>query len=652
MGRLNFNKRLARYRVKKTFKESIEPEEILLDAARSSKLGGQKIEVPISRNNFRIFLAIVFGGFLLFSGQAAYLQVYKGFYFSEAAEKNHIRSVPVLASRGIIYDRSMRQLVYNVPSFDLVISLPDLPQSSADRQAIFDKVTNLTGVDREEIKDILRKAELKKTSVATVFEALDHEKLLMLQEEIGNWPGFRIEENTTRQYVSPLSFSHILGYLGKLTLVEAEKNPNYFLTEKIGKNGLEFFYEDTLRGVPGEKLVEVDALGHAKRELSENKPQDGRGLVLSIDNFLQESFFSAASKVLKENKLKRAAVVAMNPKTGEILAMLSFPDFDNNSFAQGLSVKNYAELSQNPDRPLFNRAVSGQYPPGSTIKPIIGSAALQEKVVNPLTKVSDISGELILTSQYGSGSTRFGDWKAHGVVDLYSAIAQSCNVYFYTVGGGYGNIKGLGLERLEKYFKLFGFGKMLGIDLPGEGDGLVPSEAWKKQVKNEPWYMGDTYHISIGQGDLLVTPLQMAAATSAIVNGGKILAPHLVDKIIDSDKNIIKTVEKKVLSENFIDPANLTVIKEAMRQTVTVGSARLLNNLPIALGAKTGTAQVAGQRNSNAWATAFAPIDDPQVVMAVLVENAGEGSQIAVPIIKGALEEYFARQGEANFNKK
>src|SRR3989339_414494 len=554
ISRLKLDKTFTRYRVKKTFKENIEAEEILLDATRSDKLGEQKIEVPISRNNFKIFLGIILGGFLIFSGQAAYLQLFRGDYFSQAAENNYIRSLPVLASRGIIYDRSMKQLVYNIPSFDLVISPQDLPAAANDRSLVISKVSKLTGVSQEEIKDILRRTELKRLPVAIILEALGHETLLALEEKINDWPG----------------------------------------------------------------------------------------LVLSLDEFLQESFFTAVSKTLEKWKLKKAAVVAIDPKTGGVLAMLSFPVFDNNSFAQGLTAETYAELSQSADRPLFNRAISGQYAPGSTIKPLIGAAAIQEKVVTPLTKVNESTGELIILNQYSlEVAYRFGDWKTHGVVDLYSAIAESCNVYFYTIGGGYGSIKGLGLGRLEKYFKLFGLGKTLGVDLAGESDGLVPSEDWKKQLKNESWYIGDTYHISIGQGDLLATPLQMAVATAAIVNGGKIIQPHLVDKIIDSDKNVIETIKTNVLSENFISQTNLSIIKEAMRQTVTDGSARLLNDLSVKVGAKTGTAEVVGQRNTNAWATAFAPFDNPQVVIAVLVENAGEGSQMAIPIIKEVLLKYF-----------
>ncbi|KKT27245.1 MAG: Penicillin-binding protein [Parcubacteria group bacterium GW2011_GWA2_43_9b] len=355
----------------------------------------------------------------------------------------------------------------------------------------------------------------------------------------------------------------------------------------------------------------------------------------------QDALYNNLQTTLQKMRLKKAAAVALDSKSGGVLAMASFPSFDNNLFAQGFSSKDFSGLLGDATQPLFNRVISGQYSPGSTVKPLIGSVALQEKVVMPRTTIFD-PGQIMLVNQYNPGIIyTFADWKAHGVVDIYSAIAESCDVYFYTVGGGYGNIKGLGIEKLEKYFKLFGFGADLGIDLPGENNGLVPNEQWKQQIKKEDWYTGDTYHISIGQGDLLTTPLQMAAATAAILNGGKVLRPRVVDKIIDSDKNVVNTIEPKVLRQDFIDQANLDVMKKAMRQTVTEGTAQILNDLPVATGAKTGTAQVAGNNNPNAWGVVFAPYDDPQMVIVVLVEGAGEGSQVAMPVIKETLKEYY-----------
>lgn len=633
-----------KYFIKRTFKESIEPEEILLDAEKSSEMAEQRIEVPIKQWVFKFFLCAVILGFLILVAQSFRLQIMNGAYYKSLAEKNRTRSIPIFASRGIIYDKSMKQLVFNSPCFDLVLNPLDLPHSLEDRQVVFKRVIDLAGFNREEIDGIFKNIDLKSFQPVLIAGNLEHEKVLKLEANLDQLPGFRIEKNITREYSDPFYFSHILGYMGKLGADEIRKNQDYFLTEKIGKNGLEFFYEKTLRGLPGEKLFEVDSLGDWKSQIVENQPQNGLNLVLFLDGDLQKKLYDSIGKVLQSNKLKKASAVAIDPKTGGILAMVSFPSFDNNIFAQGISTKDYTLLINDSAQPLFNRSVSGQYSPGSTIKPMIGAAALQEKVVLASTKIND-PGELVLVNQYNPNIVyRFPDWKTHGIVDIYSAIAQSCDVYFYTIGGGYGNIKGLGIDNLEKYFKLFGMGEPLGVDFPGEANGLVPDPQWKESVKKEQWFTGDTYHLSIGQGDLLVTPLQLAAATASLANGGKLLAPRLVDKIIDSDKNVItQIVTPEILRENFIDPNYLSIIKKAMRQTVTGGSAILLNDLKINVAGKTGTAQVAGQKNSNAWFTAFAPYDNPQIALVILVEDAGEGSQISVPIAKDVLEWYFSK---------
>ncbi len=639
------NKALARLKVKTIFKESIEPEEIFLDATKSTDLEGRKIEVPIEPSAFRIFSFIILAAFLVLFGRAAYLQLKQGQYFQSLAENNRTRILPIFASRGIIYDKNFKQLVYNAPSFNLIVSLPDLPRDLTARQAVVARAAELTGVPVHEILADISSINLRYGPSVIVVENLEHEKLLTLQAGLAELPGFSVEQNIARQYIEAPKYAHIMGFLGRMTESDIRKKTTYFLTEKIGKNGLEAFYEEILRGQPGQRFLEVDSLGRLKGEVAEQPPQDGQGLVLTIDSRLQEALYDSLKNALQSRRLKKAAALALNPSNGGVLAMVSFPSFDNNIFSQSLSSEESMILLDDPAQPLFNRALSGQYPPGSTVKPLIASAALQEKVVSPAAKIFD-SGELTLANQYNPEIVyRFADWKAHGLVDIYSAIAQSCDVYFYTIGGGYGKIEGLGIERLAKYFKLFGFGRLLGVDLPGEGAGLVPDEQWKQAVKQEDWYAGDTYHVSIGQGDLLVTPLQLAAATAAILNGGRVMTPRLVDKIIDSDKNVIKTIESKIVSQDFIDDANFAVIKKAMRQTVTDGSALLLNDLPIAVGAKTGTAQVAGDNLPNAWGVAFAPYETPQMVIVVLVESAGEGSQVAMPVIKEALQEYYSARG-------
>ncbi len=638
----NQNKKIGNLRVRKNQKESIEPEEILLDAAKSPDLENQKIEVPLAPRTFKIFFAVILTGFLILSGQSFYMQIVKGSTYERLAEKNYTRTYPILASRGIIYDRDQKQLVYNIPSFDLVVSLPDLPRDQKERSLVIDKAAAIVGIPPAQITAQLSQIDLKNTQSISVAGNLEHDKILELEAKLPELTGFALEKNAVRQYLFSPYFSHILGYLGKLELDELKENQDYFMIESIGKEGLERSYERVLRGQPGQQLMEVDSQGKEKNLISETQPKSGENLILSVDRELQQTLYDSLSNTLKQLQLKKAAAVAMDPRSGAILAMVSLPSFDNNLFAQGISMQDYQNLENDPTKPFLNRTISGQYAPGSTIKPVIGAAALQEKIITPSTKINDSTGELVVPNQYNPQIVyRYPDWKAHGIVDIYSAIAQSCNVFFYTVGGGYGNIKGLGLENLTKYLKLFGFGEKLGIDLPGEESGLVPDEGWKQKVKNEPWYLGDTYHLSIGQGDLLVTPLEMAATTAVIANGGKLFRPKLVDKIVDSDKNIIETIQPEILRENFISEENLSVIRKAMRQTVTAGSALMLNSINVAVAAKTGTAQVAGQENSNAWATVFAPIENPQIVLAILVENAGEGSSVAIPIAKEVLEKYF-----------
>jgi len=638
----NHNKKLQDYRIKKNLKVLIEPEEILPDATKSPELEDQKIEVPIRPKIFRWFGLLIASGFLILASQTGYLQIIKASIYQQLAEHNRTRAIPIFASRGIIYDHNQKALVYNVPSFDLVATVQDLPRDEANRTSVIDKAAAILGIGSNQIMEQLAKIDPKITQSVSVSNNLDHEKILALKAQLSDLPGFRIEENSVRQYIEAPNFSHILGFLGKLEVPDLKENPDYFMTEKIGKEGLEATYEKILHGQAGEQLFEIDSQGKQKGLISQTAPQPGDGLILTIDSDLQRVLYGRLNEELKNLKLNKAAAVAIDPENGAILSLVSLPTFDNNLFAQGISAQDYNALENDQAKPFLNRVTSGQYAPGSTIKPVIGAAALEEKVVTPSTKIDDAFGELVLLNQYDPQIIyRYPDWKAHGIVDIYSAIAQSCDVYFYTVGGGYGNIKGLGVDRLDKYFNLFGLGSKLGIDLPAEADGLVPTAQWKQEQKNESWYTGDTYHISIGQGDLLVTPLQLAAATAAIANGGTLYQPHLVDKIVDSDKNIIKTIEPQILRDNFISSQNIDVIKKAMRQTVTAGSALLLNSLAVSAAAKTGTAQVAGQEKTNGWFSVFAPYPDPKIVLVILIENGGEGSQVAAPVAKEVLDWYF-----------
>jgi penicillin-binding protein 2 len=310
--------------------------------------------------------------------------------------------------------------------------------------------------------------------------------------------------------------------------------------------------------------------------------------------------------------------------------LVSLPAYDNNLFAKGISSKDYALLLNDKDHPMVNRAVSGTYPSGSVIKPVVSAAALQEGVITPNTTVDTSSGAIKI------GQWVFPDWKIHGVVDVKKAIAESNDIFFYAVGGGWQNIKGLGIKKLDEWLKKFNFGNPTGIDLPNEASGLVPDDAWKRKVKKEAWYIGDTYHLSIGQGYFLSTPLQVANATATIANGGQVIKPHLLDKVVDNNGNIKQIYKKEVVRENFIDPRHLQTVREGMRQMVTAGN--LFQNFPVAVAGKTGTAQYGlNNENDHAWFTCFAPYDNPEIVVTAIVEGGGHGYYAAVPVAQKIL---------------
>lgn len=300
--------------------------------------------------------------------------------------------------------------------------------------------------------------------------------------------------------------------------------------------------------------------------------------------------------------------------------------------------------------PLFDRAIAGKYLIGSIIKPLIASAVLQEKIIDPNKKINDDKGKIIIQNPRDpSASTTKNDWAIHGLTDMRKAIAESCDVYFYTVGGGYGTQKGLGPTKMKEYLDLFGWDKKTGLDLPGEVAGFVPDKDWKKQVWKTSWWDGDTYNMAIGQGFLQITPLEVANSMAAIANGGKLLQPQAVQKIVDKNKNTVQEMSPKVILDNFIDPQNLQVVREGMRQTVTgvnspQASAPDLNSLPVSSAAKTGTAEL-GNDHYNNWITVFAPYDNPQIVLTVLMENVKGVQKTVIPVAKNVLEWYFTKEG-------
>lgn len=628
------------HRLKKAPLKRIDAEETFLDISQS---GHSKIETPIKNRNFFLFFGFAALIFIVLGVKAGWMQLYRGTDYFLQAEKNRLRISPVFAPRGIIYDKSGKQLVQNVPVFDLVLVPAYLPQDASERNNIIKKISERVGGDPAALeKEIFEKGFFSFDTIILA-EGVELEKTIDYEESFKDLPGVSLERNLRRHYIDGVYFSSIIGYVGRMDKENLEKFSDYFLTEMVGKSGLELQYENVLRTAPGKKAAEVDAFGKIIKIEKDEESKDVKNLLLSIDSDLQKKLYDEILSALKRFNAAKGAGVAINPKNGEILALVSLPGYDNNLLAKGITKEEYLKLANNPSQPLFNRAVAGQYPPGSTVKPFIGAAALEEKIISPNKTIID-NGPLVIPNQYNSEIIyQFPDWKTHGPMNIYSAIAQSCDVYFYHIGGGYGSFKGLGLGRLAKYLSQFGFGEKTGVDLSGEKSGFVPSADWKKEAKGEDWYVGDTYHLSIGQGDITATPMQMAVLTAAIANSGKLWQPKIVDKIIDSERNVISEITADSRQIDFISQENLDIIKRAMRETVVSGSAQYLKFLPVAVAGKTGTAQTILGRPTNAWFISFAPYENPEIVLVVLIEEGGEGSSAAVPVAKEVLEWYFKR---------
>ncbi|MDD5032400.1 MAG: penicillin-binding transpeptidase domain-containing protein, partial [Patescibacteria group bacterium] len=407
-------------------------------------------------------------------GRSAWLQIVKGDYYYSLAEGNRVRIERLEPKRGIIYDRNLNPLVRNVANSLLYLIPIDLPRGEGVRNEIIKEVSDiLPELPAEEIKNKLSRIKIGTLdSYQPLFLAdnISYEKAMLLYLKSADMPGVFLTDKTRREYdLSASSLSHVLGYTGKINEKELEKSGDEYLPiDYIGKTGIEYFWENELKGESGKKYIEVDALGKEKKIISQSKTTDGHNLVLSLDLDLQKKLEEVMAAYLKRLNLSKAAAVIMDPNNGEILAMVSFPVYDSNKFAKGISADEYAALLNSPDNPLFNRVISGEYPSGSTIKPIIAAAALQEKIISEHTSFLSVGGIRI-------GQWFFPDWKAggHGLTDVRKALAQSVNTFFYYIGGGFEDFFGLGVERIVNYAKQFGLGAQTGVDLAGEASGFL-----------------------------------------------------------------------------------------------------------------------------------------------------------------------------------
>jgi penicillin-binding protein 2 len=588
-----------------------------LETLSSGKL--ESLEMPISRRAFGLLFVLILAVAAIFLGKLIFLAVWQGDFYQLRAEANAGKEIHIAAARGIIYDRFGRILVENQPTF-----------SVAAKPRNINEVAEVLGLAPEEIKSQLKAADLNKASSLVIARDVAPEKIVQLKSlESEDVEVF----NDYKRAYRGRAFSHILGYTGF-----GKTN------EVVGKTGLEYQYDEYLKGKPGAMVIYRDALFHDLDKKLINNPENGKQLHLNIDGDLQEYFYNRLVSALASLGREGGAGIALNPQNGEVLALLSFPSFDGNLFVASGRNDEKTRVLNSSGRPLFNRAISGIYNPGSTIKPLMAIAALKENIIKPEKKIFSAGFIEIPNPYFPDQPSRFLDWKAHGWVDVYSALARSSNVYFYTIGGGFGDVRGLGIEKIKEYWKKFNFDKKTGIDLPSEAEGFLPDPAEKENRTGDIWRLGDTYNVSIGQGDFLVTPIELLNQISAIANGGKLYRPFIVKSIKDANGNIVKENQPEILADYSLElSSEIKEVQIGMEDAVRqyYGTAHLLSDLPFKVAGKTGSAQIANNTKTNAFFVGYAPAQNPQIAILVLVENAREGSLNAVPVARDVLEWYY-----------
>ncbi len=581
-----------------------------------------------------LFLTILFLAALL--SRVAYLQVIRGEEYRTAAEENRIRITEIKAPRGIIYDRNGKVLAHNIPNFTLRFTPADFPDDQYEKDIIIQEIADILQTTSESINEIINKESNYSYQSKILQDHIPYNQAILLKIASVEYPGITLEATTFREYLADSSFAHVLGYMGKITDNELG-DTDYSLDDYLGKAGVELSYEDKLRGTSGQKEIEVDSLGKESKIIAETKPLPGQSLTLTIDYDLQKLLGELLTDTVESSRqITGAAALAMDPQNGEILAIVSNPSFDNNAFTLGITREEYEIIINDPQKPLFNRTVLGEYPPGSIIKPLIALSGLDKGIINANTSFMSTGGIQI-------GQWFFPDWKAggHGSTNVTKALAESVNTFFYIVGGGYEDFAGLGVDTIKEYLEKFNLNTQVGIDLPSEASGFLPDKAWKEDVKEERWYIGDTYHLAIGQGHLLVTPLQVASYTATIANYGTLYKPHLAKYFSNPKGEIITKIHPEVIREGFIGENHYATVRTGLREAVLSGSAQALRSMNIAVAGKTGTAQFGSDGKTHAWFTCFAPYENPTIALTVLVEQGGEGHTVALPIAKAALEHWF-----------
>jgi penicillin-binding protein 2 len=654
---------------------------------------------------FRVLVALAFA---LLAFQTWRLQATRGEEFRLLADQNRFRTVTLNAARGIIYDRNGVQLVRNQPTFRVTIIPAFLPDDETPRAQVFARLSELlnmpittargpgdamvlretgpfqprrSGAPWERrvgdglggpgaptprgIRDMVDAVSfIAPYRPVTIKEDVDPIVVARLEEESLHLPGVLVETVPVRDYLTGDLTAQMLGYIGSIpeARLEEYEAKSYVPNDRVGLTGLELEYEDLLHGTKGLESIEVDVSGRKVRTVGDpTLARPGHSLKLTLDLDLQEAVTDILARGIRDTDRRAGVAIAMDPRNGQILAMVSLPTYDNNLFAGGISARDYIALSRDKRHPLVNHAIAGLYPPGSTYKIVPAVGALQDEVITPDTIFVD-EGVLWLPNKYFPDDPELAQpfycWfrEGHGRVNFITGMAESCDVYFYQIAGGYepSGFEGLGLERMVYYSELFGLGSPTGIDLPGEAAGLVPTPKWKRLNYAETWVTGDTYNMGIGQGFVLATPLQVLNATAAVANGGLLYRPYLVQEILDAEGNVVETHQPEVIQDllDVVAPEHLAMMQLGLKAVVAWGTGKDLYVPGVPVAAKTGTAEFCDSypscldrdgrvRTSHAWFTAYAPARDPEIAIVVFVYGGGEGSKVALPIAGEILRYYF-----------
>ena len=607
-------------------------------------------ESDIDRFRFRLGFAtlLVLLAFGLLLGRFVWLQVVQHDFYRTRAEDNRIALIPIVPNRGVITDRNGVILARNYSAFTLEITPAqvDVLETTIDALA---EVIDIQPKDRKRFKRLMDEA--KNFESIPIRTRLSDAEVAQFAAQRYRFPGVEVKARLFRQYPLGTVGSHALGYIGRITdhdlkwIEEEEKQANYKGTDHIGKNGLEQHYEFELHGETGYEEVEIDSGGRAVRSLKRIPPVSGNNLQLTLDAKLQEITEQAFGD-------RKGALVAIDPTTGGILALVSNPTYDPNLFVDGITPDNWKELNEHPSKPMVNRAINGAYPPGSTFKPFMALAALEMGKRTPNQTISD-------PGYFNFGNHQFRDDKkgGHGSVDMYKSIVQSCDTYYYTLAND------MGIDNIARFMGSIGLGQRTGVDLgkddSSESKGVLPSQEWKKQRFKKPeqqkWYAGETISIGIGQGYNAYTPIQLAQATAVVANNGVMFRPHLVNQIIDAKTGEKRPVEPQPLRDLKMKQQNIDVIRRAMVGVIKEGTGtRAFAGAPYEAAGKTGTAQVYSLKGADykaggvkkelrdhALFIAYAPADKPRIALAVLVENGGFGAQSAAPIARMVLDYYL-----------